>query len=439
MKKSFKLILLFTIVAAISSCVKMMENAQDVPIIGEIEVAFKVNATTAFQYKDQEVVSDPNFPTEGLTVNFVNLQNNAVTSAKADADGVAVAKVTPGDYSVIVSGKVEYDGYTYMMNATQPSVSLVKTITKEEAMASKDQISIRPAKLGNLIFSEIYINGSSQAYYFRDQTYHIYNNGNEVEYLDGVCVAQMHPNLASASATLPIWPDEDGVNNFVYALVVWQFPGDGDDYPLQPGEAVVLAQEARNHYDNMTDASYVTIDNSMANWECWAGNQGRNNPDVANMPPLFTGGINWGYQWLTTVFGPALCIFRPDDGTVITENFYDEKDSEGKFKNCQHEVNKTKQYARIPASWVLDGVESMEDHSLLGKKRIPGFVDAGAAAVGASYRANVIVRKVVSKRADGTPIFADTNNSTEDFELINGPVIRRYGQKAPAWDGTNNN
>lgn len=434
MKKSFKLIYILTILAALSSCVKMMENAQDVPIIGEIEVAYKVCATTAFQEKYGEVVADPNFPTEGLTVDFVNLQNNAVTSVKADADGVAVAKVSPGDYSVIVSGKVEYNGFTYMMNATEPQVSLVKAVTKEDALAANEPIVIKPAKLGSLIFSEIYINGSSQAYYFRDQTYHIYNNGDKVEYLDGVCVAQMYPNLASAGGSLPVWPDEDGVNNYVYALVVWQFPGDGDDYPLQPGEAVVLAQEARNHYENMTSDEYITIDNSMANWECWAGNAGRNNPDVPNMPPLFTGGINWGYQWLTTVFGPALCIFKPDDGTVMGENFYDDR-----AKNCQHEVNKTTYYARIPANWVLDGVESMEDHSLLGQKRIPGFVDAGAAAVGASYRANVIARKVVSKRADGTPIFADTNNSTNDFELINGPVIRRYGQKAPAWDGTNNN
>ncbi|MBR4882864.1 MAG: DUF4876 domain-containing protein, partial [Bacteroidales bacterium] len=282
--------------------------------------------------------------------------------------------------------------------------------------------------------NEMYIAGSSQAYYFRDQTYHIYNNGDKVEYLDGVCIAQMHPNLASASATLPVWPDEDGVNNYVYALVVWQIPGDGDDYPLQPGESVVIAQEARNHFDNMTDPAYVTIDNSMANWEAWAGNAARNNPDVPNLAPLFTGGINWGYQWLASVFGPAICIFKPNDGTVMGENFYDDRE-----KNCQHEVNKTKYYARIPADWVLDGIETMEDYSLLGKKRIPGFVDAGGAAAGSSYSGRPLSRKVISTRADGTPIYADTNNSTNDFELLNeAPQIRRYGQKAPAWDGNNN-
>ena len=96
-------------------------------------------------------------------------------------------------------------------------------------------------------------------------------------------------------------------------------------------------------------------------------------------------------------------------------------------------------FARIPANWIIDGIECMEDLSLLGLKRIPGFVDAGAATAGTIYQAKVVSRKVVDRRADGTPIYADTNNSTNDFETLSGPVIRRYGQKAPAWDGTNNN
>ena len=436
MKKTFKLIFTLTLIALVSSCVKMMEQAQDTPIIGEIEVAYKVLATTAFQEKDKEVVSDPNFPTEGLKVDFVNLQTSAITSATTNADGIAKAAVIPGDYSIVVSGSVENDGFTYMMNATEPLASLVKTVTEEEA--ADNQIVIKPAKLAPLIFSEVYVGGASQPYYFRDQTYHIYNNGDKTEYMDGLCVAQLHPNIAQAGAALPVWPDEDGINNYVYALVVWQFPGDGDDYPIQPGEAVVICQQALNHWTQMTDPSYVTVDNSMANWECWAGNAGRDNPDVPNMAPLFRGGISWGYQWLASVFGPALCLFRPDDGTVMGADFYEDPDNNGVRDWCQHEKNKTTLYAKIPANWVYDGLESMEDLSLLGQKRIPGFVDAGAAAAGPSYNGKALSRKVVSRRADGTPIYADTNNSTNDFELLDSPAIRRNGQKAPAWDGTNN-
>ena len=434
MKKTFKLILTLTLIAFISSCIKMMDEAQNVPIIGEIEVAYKIYATTAFQEKGGDVVSDPNFPTSGLKVDFLNLNTNAVTTVTTDADGIATVKIIPGDYSIIVSGKVENDGYTYMMNATEPQVSLVKPVSREEVSTADSKIVIKPAKLGSLIFSELYYNGATQSFYFRDQTYHIYNNGNKTEYLDGLCVAQMYPNIADANSPLPVWPDEDGVNNFVYARLVWQFPGSGTDYPLEPGEAVVLAQEARNHFTNLNDQNNTTIDNSSANWECWFGNASRNNPDVPNMPLLFYTDMSYGYQWLASVYGPALCIFRPDDDTVITSDFYDDYET-----NCQHQVGDIEYFARIPASWVIDGVECMEDLSLLGHKRIPGFVDAGAATAGAYYKGKVVSRKVISQRADGTPIYADTNNSTNDFETIFGPVLRRHGQKAPKWDGTNNN
>ena len=94
-------------------------------------------------------------------------------------------------------------------------------------------------------------------------------------------------------------------------------------------------------------------------------------------------------------------------------------------------------YARISADWILDGVELLGDMSLLSQKRIPGFIDAGASSVNETYVGKSVSRKVISRRADGTPIFADTNNSTVDFEVNDTPAIRRHGQKAPAWDKNN--
>lgn len=426
MKRYFKLIFSLTLIAFISSCISMMDNAQDVPEVSKIEVSYKIAATTAFQEKNGEVIPDPNFSVEGLKVEFLELQTNAITVGTTDANGLVTVNIIPGDYSIKVSGSVEFEGFTYMMNGTIPQTSLVKTVPVEEAMSSRDLlIVIRPSKLAPLIISEIYYCGASN-YYFRDQTYHITNNGNKTEYLDGVCFAQLHPATISGSSTLPIWPDEIGVDNYVFGHVVWQFPGNGKDYPLEPGESVVIVQEARDHRENNPDS----FDNSMANWECWSGNQGRNNPDVANMPAIFTRNLN-KMQWLTSVFGSAFCLYKPDDGTVVDAAYY-EKD-----ENLQTEVNKTTRYAKIPASWVYDGVELLADMSLMSKKRIPGFVDAGGTSVEQTYCQKVVSRKVVGKRADGTPIFADTNNSTEDFEVILYPQIRRHGTKAPAWDGTN--
>ena len=427
MKRYFKLFLCLTLVAFISSCIDMMQDAQNVPIIGKVSVSYKVSAATGFIPKGGEVTPDPNFSTAGVPVQFKDLLSGAVYIGTTDDDGIVTVDLIPGDYAILVAGTTENDGNKYFLNGTVPSISLVNPITKEEAKKNPGLI-IRPAKVGSLILAEMYYCGSTSTNgtYFRDQTYHIYNNGEKVEYLDGLCFAQLHPNIASAGSTPPVYPDEDGENNFVYGLWVWQFPGDGDDYPLNPGEAAVVVQEARNHTVDYENA----LNNAVANWECWTGNVQRDNPIVDNMPLCYAQSLN-KMQWLSSVFGGAFCLFRPDDGTVINTAYYEDN------THTQTTVGSSSRYAKIPADWVVDGVELIGDMSLLSKKRIPGFVDAGASSVNNTYIGKSVCRKVIGTMSNGAPIFSDTNNSTEDFEIMDTPVIRRYNMKIPAWDKQN--
>ena len=424
MKKYFRLILGITLAAMFSSCIEMMDAAQDVPIVSNVSISYKIGATTGFIPKDGTITPDPSFNASGLDVQFMELSTGKVTVGTTDEDGVVTVEVVPGNYSIIITDIVESNGQKYYMNATIPNVALVKEITKEEAMAtgSSASLAIRPAKVSSLILSEIYFCGAP-GYYFRDQTYQIYNNGDEVEYIDGLCFASLTPSMVFEGDAVPVWPDEEGLNNYVYAEYVWQFPGSGQDYPLQPGESVIICQEARDHTLN----NELSLDNSMASWEMWTGNATRNNPDVDDMPLNYAQSLN-KTQFLVSVFGGAYCIFRPDDGSILPSDWYGING-----QNTCAQVNQTKWYARVPAAWILDGVELLTSLSLLGNKRVPGYIDAGAASVGETYVARPICRKVVDTRMDGTPVFADTNNSTEDFEVMESPQIRRFGQKTPAW------
>lgn len=54
--------------------------------------------------------------------------------------------------------------------------------------------------------------------------------------------------------------------------------------------------------------------------------------------------------------------------------------------------------------------------------------------VGGSYVGKSVARKMIGTRPDGSPIFQDTNNSTQDFEIQDTPQLRRYGVKMPAWN-----
>ena len=45
-----------------------------------------------------------------------------------------------------------------------------------------------------------------------------------------------------------------------------------------------------------------------------------------------------------------------------------------------------------------------------------------------------IARKVKETREDGTVVYQDTNNTTNDFEVKKDPQLRRNGAKVPSWN-----
>lgn len=78
---------------------------------------------------------------------------------------------------------------------------------------------------------------------------------------------------------------------------------------------------------------------------------------------------------------------------------------------------------QIPNDIIIDGVEvNAEDNSRLFPRRLNSAIDGGYAFVPkGAYSSQAIVRKVV-KEVDGRKILQDTNNSTNDFEVIDVPV-----------------
>lgn len=421
---SITYILVFFVMLTTVSCADMFERAMDTEKVEAITVNFKVNAVTGFVPKTGDVPVDPSFPTEGLRAVATNVNEAYRVETTVNTDGFACFEnMTPGLYSISISGVADKSGEEFYLNGNLVAVSIMENISEAEAETNSNySVNIRPARVGPLCFSEIYYCGVGD-YYFRDQFYRIYNNGDETYYLDGLCFAQLHPNIATA--TLPIWPDEDGLDNYVYGIVVWRIPGDGTQYPLKPGESIVIAQEAADHTDSNHSNGQSVMDSREAEWETWSGNATRDNPAVDNLPYVFWPSPNT-FQWLTSVFGGAFCIFKAD---VDTDNAY--WNTAG---NWQTEVDKTTKYAKIKAEWVMDGVELLTSSTSMNMKRIPGFVDAGGISVNETYVGKSVSRVVIDTRADGTPIYMDTNNSTDDLQVNDSPVLRRNGEKKPAWN-----
>ena len=100
----FNLAALACSAAALGSCVDMMQEAHDAKIVEPISVAVQIKAVTGFVDSEGNGEPDPNIETSGLKVRFVNYDEDFVTETTTDEDGIAVAEVTPGNYTISVTG-----------------------------------------------------------------------------------------------------------------------------------------------------------------------------------------------------------------------------------------------------------------------------------------------------------------------------------------------
>ena len=403
-----------------ASCAEMMNDARDAEVVAPIKVAYKIDIKE-FTAPDGTPAMAPADWYNNLEVVFNNFSEGIETSVNVGSDGVADAEVIPGIYNITVRSTQKYDGKSYILNGLAQNVALTESIT---SASDKYAISIQPLLGSPLCIREMYYAGSPGGY-FRDQFYEIYNNGEEVVYLDHICLAHLVPEYATAS--LPEWPAEDGVDKYAYAKTLWQIQGDGDDYPLQPGESVVLAQEAADHTQIETWAGFGIVNTTKVEWECWSGNEQRINTEGPDLPYVFWSGYINKMQWMTSVDGSAMALYQAGQNLEYGSDYWQEG------VTTQHKVGSSQQYVRIPVGYIYDAVECIPTSADLDMKRIPGILDSGAATVDGYYNGKSVSRKVVDYREDGTPIFQDTNNSTADFEVCDAPMIRRHNVKRPAW------
>ena len=123
-------------------------------------------------------------------------------------------------------------------------------------------------------------------------------------------------------------------------------------------------------------------------------------------------------QYLTSVFGTAMVIFKPS--------------TELKNSDFLEPTNGQKKLGReVLKKDVLDAVECVKNIS--SNKKLNDIFDAGKIWCSNSYTGESVIRKIKEKKANGRIIYIDTNNSSNDFEVSPRPEIRRNGAKRPSW------
>lgn len=355
---------------------------------------------------------------ESYGVKISNFATGSVIETTTE-NGIATATdIIPGVYTISVSASQNQGGFTYTIAGSESNVSLI-------ADGAEVVVNVDAVKEAALVFKEIYYTGVDPAnFYFRDQFYEIYNNSTEVVYADGLCIAEtVFANYDKS--VIYEWPIPNA-DQYVFARVIWQLPGDGTTYPVQPGESFVIAQWATNHKAENLSKGLSPVDLTGAEFEAIEKETTFNGILLTdNLAINMKKVVQAGYampQWLTSTDGSRYVLFKPSK-PLKNEDFITATNAD--YQGTARE---------IAISDVIDAVQAVNNESGMSVLGLPTALDAGAIWCSGSYVGESIARKIKETRPDGTNVYQDTNNTSNDFEVKKDPQVRRYGAKVPSWN-----
>jgi hypothetical protein len=356
-------------------------------------------------------------PVSGIYVKILNTADNYEDSIMTDAVGNAFFdNLPPGIYNVSASLELTEEqvfnstGYnqSITLNAVSDGVSPLPGQTSNVSLVMDGKPS------GSLLIKQFYYPAGNvptlPLLFFKDQFIEIYNNSDEVINADGLYIAALAPNAPGFDndkvTTLPI-------DEFVYTEKVIQVPGDGDEYPIQPGESIKVAMNGIDFTEGGTYSG--TVDNSDSDFEVnevpWLQERGLtpntffiapDNPDVQDVNITYMRPENGVYFY-----------FNSNGASVVIT--MDEPD----FENPVYDPDyPSTPLFKISTSSIIDGIDFLAKESAVDFKRLPTSIDAsfGYLPGGSSRSGKTAVRKV-AKTIDGREVLMDTNNTANDFEF----------------------
>lgn len=309
-----------------------------------------------------------------------------------------------GDYKVTVQGKIAGEATGNVIGTA--NVSLYADVKADVRLAKVNQ--------STLIIKTIHNSGSKQ-YYMKESYLEIVNNSDEVQYLDGVIISapagnQVVENAWQAEGITDKYPSGQGA--------VVAFPGNGTDYPLLPGQSVLVANNATNHkqaydaeYDDEEEiATYaVCPDLSKADWEIYLDYTPNDvDYDAPNLDVIFTNN-KYMFAFGLGVMGRSYLLAKLPAGMNPAEFGADET-------NLSTEPNfpVAMQYLMIPSKYVLDAVDVYNPEA---ENHVCTFLpcDDATGVKGNPAYSGLCLQRKIAKTENGRVYYQDTNSSADDF------------------------
>lgn len=354
----------------------------------------------------------PTSPDGTVSAKFAVVDTSGTLAGKSFSDLIGVpgarVRITSIDYAEPMQFETDENGYFEVINIrsaryrisadkfipadtmwnlnqqaldVQLSGSIEIDLSSNENDHSRFVIEMNATFLSSIVINEIYYSGpANSGLYYSDQFVELFNASDSVEYLDGLI-------LCRASTRL------DYMGQFAEVFYTYQFPGNGTDFPIQPGQFVVVAQDAMDHIS--VGGAPGSVDLSHADWECY--NQLGNDLDNPNVPNLININPNKAIDFMISLSHNGVILAKVDDNSQLVFN--------------------EKGYVLFNFSDVLDGVEYASNSD--ANKEMEPRIDSGFAGNGIlRYSGHSTERENPETGAPGY----DTNNSTFDFVSLQSPT-----------------
>ncbi|MDR2230864.1 DUF4876 domain-containing protein [Elizabethkingia ursingii] len=353
-----------------------------------------------------------------LTVSFKELNTGFSTSKELKNTNTLQVVLPAGTYNVTVEGTISYTDDSGVAETKIGGLQSGLVVNGNELSKS---INIAPKSTSNdLILEEIFFTGSKTPegqFYFGDQYFKITNNTDQVLYADGMLLIQSSFMTNEKQDYKPNF-----MESFLTARAIIKIPGTGNTYPVQPGESIVIAEDAINH----KEFNPLSIDLTKANFQIFKGGDDIDNPQVPKM-------INVNYKYTDNDM---------DNGNkmvIHTQGYYayalarmpkgmtdDALISQNTYKYTYNLTVGGDTYPmddtgiKIPNEWITDAVNLSVKDSFQWIVTSPAL-DMGWTSVAAfdgdqNRFGKSVRRKILGKSANGKNIYKDTNNSTVDFD-----------------------
>ncbi|WP_172915243.1 DUF4876 domain-containing protein [Capnocytophaga canimorsus] len=391
-----------------------------------------------------------NLETQGTLVKITNMQTGNISEMITDKNGKATFLLDAGTFRIEVSKKISEQQMEEAVGIPQETLfngSLENIIINQEKNKPTN-IIMKSGRIGNIIIKQVYNAGSDkkQGAVFRDQFFELHNNSNEPIALAGLAYGRIIVPRAQNSTNKKDemllengrfdWSKVDTESgskantDYVYVEEVLAFPASATVLPA--GKSVIVAATALNHKapltvmdSNQTPRTYevpnpnLTIDLSGAKYETYYGDYFKNQNKKPLDSDIDTPATNMEILYKTSNGLDLILDPQSRMGIVI---FYVTAEEVKNWKKVKEPAKSQKILLQVPLDKIIDGVNLQGIGNFKHTHSLPDQIDSGE-IVGkkGAYSSEAVIRKSTIK--NGKKIYQDTNNSSNDFEVIEYPNV----------------